>query len=362
MSRYFFKAKKFLSIFIVLLVVSLISVLVFYNDFDSMTRVFKILFYVCLWFFVAYYGLTVGFNLSVSGSQKDKFFKFLQYVFLVNAIVTIIAWFTATGGVMGRYNFISPISNSTSANMHLSTLGVLISLENFNSRKATSYLILLIFLFSYLIAIVRAEQVVLLFSLFLFFLFKTKHKTHIKAFAFILIFFILLMLLATTSIYGYFASVFSDNSAGLRKAAIDDAIRLFKQNPITGVGYGMYGPLKNPVIELGSVHNGVFSMIAETGIIGVSLCVGIVISILKTVYSLYKNDLIKNKYNTTLSIILVASIMRSFFQNTHFFPPPPEMSYYLFGMLLWMFIGILFKQKSFYINTGVTNSFTESFL
>jgi len=358
----FFKAKKYLSIFLIIFVVTLISVLIFYYDFDSITRVFKILFYVCLWFFVAYYGLTVGFNISIYGSQKDKFFSFLLYVFLVNAIVTIIAWFSTTGGALGRYNFVSPISNSTSANMHLTTLGVLIALEKYNFRKLSSYLVLFIFLFNFLIAIVRAEQVVLLFSLFLYFLIKTKNKMHIKAFALLLILVLSIMLIAMTSMNSYFTSMFSDNSAGLRTTSIEEAIRLYKQNPITGIGYGMYPSIKNPSVELGSIHNGVFSMIAETGIIGVSLCVGIVILVLRTVYFLYNKNIIVNKYNTALSIILITSIVRSFFQNTFFFPPPAEMSYYLFGMLLWMFIGVLIKQKSYYMSTGVNNIVTERFL
>jgi len=355
----FFKAKKYLWIFIFLFVISLFSIIIILNDFDSITRVFKILCYACLWFFVAYYGFTVGYNLSVFGSQKDKFFTFLICVFLFNAIVTIIAWFTTTGGAVARYNFVSPISNATSANLHLTTLGVLIALEKFNYRKFSSYLVLLIFLLNFLVVIVRAEQVILLFSLFLYFLIKTKNKLHIKAFTLTILFLVSIMLLAMTNIFSYFTSVFSDDSAELRKIAIGDAVRLFKQNPITGIGYGMYSPLKNPGLELESVHNGVFSMIAETGIIGVSLYVGIFMLILKTVYFLYKKNIIYMKYNTTISIILFASIVRSIFQNTHFFPPPAEISYYLFGMLLWMFLGILIKQKSFYINTGVTSSIME---
>jgi len=358
----FFKAKKYLWIFIFLFVISLFSIIIILNDFDSITRVFKILCYACLWFFVAYYGFTVGYNLSVFGSQKDKFFTFLICVFLFNAIVTIIAWFTTTGGAVARYNFVSPISNATSANLHLTTLGVLIALEKFNYRKFSSYLVLLIFLLNFLVVIVRAEQVILLFSLFLYFLVKTKKQMHIKVFALTIVFFVSIMLLATTSIYSYLTSVFSDNSAALRKLAINDAVRLFKKNPLTGIGYGMYPPLKSPVVELGSVHNGVFSMIAETGIVGVSLCIGIVILILKTICFLYKTNIINNKYNKTISIILLASIVRSFFQNTHFFPPPAEMSYYLFGMLLWMFLGIFIKQKSFNIITGVNTSVTGMFL
>ena len=346
-NKEFWQSKKVLLIFLTFFVLLIISLFVFFNEIDPIEIAFKRLIYVFSLFFISYYGFIVGINLSIHNSQKDNFFMFLLYVFLFNAIVTIMAWFITTGGIMARYNFISPINQATSGNIHLTTIGMLILFENFNYKKLSSYLIFFIFLFNYFIAIVRAEQVILIFSLFLYFLLRTKNKLHIRVFIFAIILFITTIVLTLTNLFSYFISVFNDNSAIVRSAAIRDAIRLFKRYPITGIGYGMYPFFKDSSILIESVHNGIFGIMAETGIVGIVIFIIFMALIIATIYFLYNKSIIKNKYNTLISVFLMGNILRSFFQNSFIFPPP-QMSYYLCVMLVWIFVGIILKQKNFY--------------
>lgn len=278
----------------------------------------------------------------------------------INSFTNIIHWYLVTGGVIERYNFISPITNNFFAGINLSSLAFYLTIATNFKSKFLKLFFLIVFLFNIVIIVVRQEQFFfMLFFLFLYFvelLIKRKHLLKNVLFLALILILLLFFLNFNRFFVDYYIRLFNFSSIdfSLRFETYRNAVNLFLSNPLFGVGYGNFILNLSEGINLASAHNGFFSMIAEFGLIGSLAMIVLFINILSKLVSRI------NKHASTITVIISTSILLSFLgffiSNSNFFPPPSERAYYLYTFIIWTFVGVIFQQKSNTNNIGTTRS------
>ena len=110
----------------------------------------------------------------------------------------------------------------------------------------------------------------------------------------------------------------------VRFETIVEALRIFYDNPIMGVGYGMYAGFNTSTITvgrteviLGSAHNGLGSILAESGLVGLVIIVLLLFSIFKNISTRFT---IKRTNSLFLGIkVYIIINVLSFFVSNFFF-------------------------------------------
>ncbi|MEH7255750.1 hypothetical protein V7111_26950, partial [Neobacillus niacini] len=126
---------------------------------------------------------------------------------------------------------------------------------------------------------------------------------------------------------------------------------LFLDNPIFGIGYGMFGLHNTAVLSvsgstLGSAHSGLYSLISEWGIIGIILTIGLFINIFRTTGTSLKNANSLSRLDIFGTVVLRGTVVSFFISNFDLFPPPNERSYFLYGFILWIILGIMSQRNT----------------
>lgn len=316
--------------------------------------------------------LTVILALSIGISYKGKeeaikrIIKFLINLITINALINVIAWGIQTGGVIGRYNFKMPIISSFGINILWSILGFILQLSLIkNLRKFTLEIKLVILFLSILIILSRKNQLMFVFILMLYLYLSTRKVTKLMVVAFIFIF--------MTSITYYAQSIFNTafihtyqemlNPQGddllVRYDTLISALKIFKENIIFGIGYGMFAGYNLSTVSitgvnynLGSVHNGIISILTEMGITGIILNIIIAYSIIRklNIVRKYKSqyNLAHNKYIIAIFVFITVNIFAALTSNYFLLPPPSEFSYYGLAFVSWLLIGIVFSLQKKY--------------
>lgn len=353
----YFKAyfKKIDGINYIILIYTIIFILSLIVRWQIDLTIIKVLLNAFIWIFLAYYGYTFGKSISNSPERVNKFAVFLINLFMLNGMINIYAWYTTTGGVIARYNFISPITQSVSGGIVFSSLGFFLSLVYFDSKKLMSWFRIGIFLINIIIIVTRLEQIMFcLYAVYYFLLQLLLYKNVGKRVKLALIgsFIVIVILILGPNIWTqmspYYNNLFfaEGNDLIIRQSAIQDAIGIFKESPIVGIGYGMFGFNISNLTKMASAHNGFFSILAEWGITGMVVTLIFLTNVLiKSFKSLLQKEKL-SKLDIVFVIFLQGIIFSFFISNFVLMPPPSERSYYAYGFIIWIFLGLIKVRSS----------------
>jgi O-antigen ligase len=323
------------------------------------------------WIALAYFGYQVGKILGENTFELNKFLKFCLTLFLINGIVNIFIWISTTGGIISRYSFVSPITNSVSAGILYSLLGFFIVQALSLKSSYLSFLLKVIFFIN--IIIIGTRQVQIFFALYLVYYYLLSFKVYknmrikllIKALSITPVIFLVLIALLPTFAPMY-EGIFDLGSQDyyVRQITQKVAVDLFLENPIFGIGYGMFGVYNTAIISaagdtLGSTHNGFYSIISEWGILGILLTLGLFLNILSTSRKLLIRNNEKSKIDLVIIVFLRGVIFVFFVSNFDLFPPPNERNYYLYGFILWIMYGVI-TQKAFSNTDTLSKSYQRN--
>jgi O-antigen ligase len=367
LSSSFFSTLDKNKILIMLYLIFLVLISVINLNNDNLINVDKGYLYIktsingLLWIAIAYFAYSIGKILGSNEGNVNQFLKFCLSLFLINGVVNIITWVSTTGGVISRYSFVSPITNTVSAGILYSLLGYFLVLALPFKKKIIALIFQLVFIINIIIIGTRQVQIVfciyaVYYYLLSFFVFKNK---RIKLILLVLMVSPIVLLVATAllpTLAPMYKGIFDLQSADYytRQVTQKVAFDIFLDNPIFGIGYGMFGMHNSAVVSvsgdtLGSAHSGIFSLISEWGIIGLFLTVGLFINIIRTTSTSLKNAKSLSKLDIVGAVVLRGTIVSFFISNFDLFPPPNERSYYLFGFILWIIFGIISQRNSTFI-------------
>jgi hypothetical protein len=312
----------------------------------------------------------LAFSLGLSCNGKEEvirsIIKFVINLITINAFFNIIAWVIQTGGVIGRYNFDLPIISSFGISIQWSILGFILQISGIKQiRKINFETIKLFILFlSILIIVSRENQLMFIIILILYLYFSAKKITKPLIVVYLLISFISIFYFAksifnTTMLDTYLAML---NPHGddlmVRYDSILSGLKIFKHYIILGIGYGMFAGYNKAAVSitgvdfyLGSIHNGIISILVEMGVIGLFFNALLAIHIVGRLNRLRKNKFfkthIRDRYVIAIFVFITVNIFASLISNYILLPPPSEYSYYGIAFISWLLIGLLlsFERK-----------------
>jgi O-antigen ligase len=304
------------------------------------------------------FAYSYGILIATRKTTLDFIIKVLIYFFLINAIANISQWIISTGGVIGRYNFTPPLINSQGTSISCSILGFLLLLStNVIKYKFYRILFLFVFAFSILIIVTRQAQLSFVIILILYNILKTG-KISIN----FVIKFSTIMTILVVSFYFLFqklniSDLFSEASNAdsvdviVRLEILSEAYRIFTEHAIFGVGYGffslynqIYVFVAGEMVFLASAHNGLFSILSETGIFGLTLIFVLIYIIFNKIIKAraYLSNVRHEKHdliNLILSMMIIYTF-NIFISNFFLFPPPSEYDYIGQCFIMWLLIGV----------------------
>ena len=281
----------------------------------------------------------------------------------VNALLTNIQWFSSTGGVFGRYNYVPFITDSQGLQLYLMIITVFFAIvlkfqsNNFSKLKTTIINIsIIIALFNMITIQVREGWLIFLLSLVISNYIYSGNKVRnliISLFILsILIYYVFNQLDLITDIIN---DGESSESLLVRFMMIERSIDLFLANPIFGIGYGNFplyitldfmmsgGELK----FISSPHNGLILIACELGIIGIIavfyFCYSILYKFFISIYS-KQNHNFKLFYTIFFCFFLLISLDQ-LISNSLFLPVATERSSFQFSVLFWMIISIFYSNN-----------------
>jgi O-antigen ligase len=280
------------------------------------------------------------------------------FLCLINAVANIAQWVISTGGVIGRYNFKPPLVPSQGTSIGYSILGFLLLLStDLIKKKIYKLLFLSLLALSILIIVTRQAQLSFGLILILYFTLKSERFSFVSIFKFFLVSLFLggsfYSLYEFLDISDLFLQASDSDSVDfiVRLEAYTEAYRIFSEHIVFGVGYGLFS-LYNQIfvkvagefVFLASAHNGLISIAAESGIVGVIIIFILIFIIIKKIFKaraklLFLNHQKFNFVNAILAMVLINTISL-FISNFFLFPPPSEYSYIGISFITWLFIGV----------------------
>jgi O-antigen ligase len=311
------------------------------------------------------FAISIGISYKGKEEAINRIIIFLINLISINALINIIAWSIQTGGVIGRYNFNLPIISSFGVNIQWSILGVILQLSIIKEiRKISLQTIKLAILFlSILIIVSRENQLMLVIILILYLYFSTRKIPKLMVVAFILIIIISFFNYAQSIFNGAFINTYQTmlNPQGedllVRYDILVSAFKIFKENIIFGIGYGMFAGYNKVTVAitgvniyLGSIHNGIISILTEMGIVGLFVNIILAFRIIRRLNIVRKNESkgnhFQNKYIIAIFVFITVNIFLGLISNYFLLPPPSEFSYYGIAFVSWLLIGIVFSWQS----------------
>lgn len=290
--------------------------------------------------------------------------RFIQAIIcfaFINSLVNIFQWFIQTGGMIGRYNFDPLLIPSQGASIGFSILGFLYlystnELELFKNKIIRNTL-LSILAFSVIIIISRQAQISFIIILMLYKLFTLKKlsiTTLVKLIGSLVVFVLALVFIyLQLDLSELFVNAANADSIDVivRLESFNEATRIFYDNLILGVGYGMYSLysqvqvyVAGELVFLASAHNGLASVFSEMGIVGVLLngifMIAIINEILKSRKMHRKNSSLLYKFINVILAYNIIGIISFFVSNYYLLPPSSEYIYMGITFIIWASIGV----------------------
>lgn len=239
----------------------------------------------------------IAFCLSKSPNYLNKIYKIIIIVGFPNVIATIYffffrnaytvmhsiygQWPSGTGN--GRYGFRAGLANHYSLNgIYLSIIFLAlfsISLQKVrkqNKKISISFILTIISFFSLIISMKRAHIIFSIISIMLGLFFYNRLISVRQIINFISISIIIILL----SVWIYrrfpeigmvierFENLGTDSNSTYRIKMWMDALNLFENHPLFGIGWGGFRLLSGHVLN---AHNVYFQLLAETGVVGFSI-------------------------------------------------------------------------------------------
>lgn len=298
-------------------------------------------------------------------TEKEKI-NFLFYVVLaggVNAIITLIYWFSITGGIIERYNYFPPISGSNGIQLYYMIFAVFSAIILYKHRNIVSpfkrkviYFCAFFCFLNMTTIMVREVWIIFISTLFISWFISSKlsylYKRVLAVFIFFLISFAVYNVLDSLNIL---SDIYSENAGDnrsvlIRLALIEDSINMFFSNPYFGVGYGTFSLNSNLIIQLSggsskivnTPHNGLILIAVELGIFGVLSIFFICYSILKNLHKTitYSDSNISKSISTIFFSFFLLLSFDQLITNSFILPPPTERSAVQLSYLGWLFISI----------------------
>lgn len=336
----------------------------FYNTGERPNYLYlKMSFNGVLLLLLTYFSFSLGFSVKSDLKLINRIIRLIVNLTFLLAVVNIITWFISTRGVIARYNFKPILLSSYGINIQWSILGFLLLLSekvkfNILSLKSVK---LIIFAFSILIILSRLNQLLFLLSLLLYNYYNLQKFAKIKillyGFFSILIISFILPFLNIFNSYNSLLNIGGEDFQ-IRIATFYSTLNIFYNHFLLGVGYGMFPGynvatvfVQRTEVNLGSAHNGLASILSETGLVGLvihfTLIYFIFKGVLRKIKFKFKNT--QYKFTTPIKVFIVLNISILFTSNYFLFPPPSEYSYVGITIVSWILIGILIsfnKSKS----------------
>lgn len=363
---------KIIIIFFVSIVFSFVWNIINNNNNITILQYFKVFTNDIVWFLLVFISYYLGKSIAYDRTKENNIINFTLNLFFFNAVVSIIAWIVQTGGTIGRYNFISPITQSVSAGVGLSLIGFFLALSFEEKNKIILYLYEAVFIFNILIIVTRKVQIAfLLFFVYYYFLkFLNIKSNKIAIILGMVVFLVLTIFLGYEyiDIYSdYYTNIFSERGQDMlyRDTAQEAAIYMFNNSPIFGVGYGMFGLNNNFAylgITLNSAHNGLYAILSECGALGLVCIIALFINIILQSHKVLKNN-IETKFSDISYIVLIRGTMfLSLVANFKLFPPSTERSYYIEGFVLWIMIGIISSRANNFDSKKAKSNYKSKYI
>lgn len=315
-----------------------------------------------------------GYHLAISIIKEPEDVRLVVKVFLVcgfvNALVSIIYWAVATGCTLGRYNFIPPIEDSQGIHLIymslvcLIAIALLISGELSRHQKFFAGLVAGSTSISMLTVLVRQAWVMFFVSvvlLFLLYTIKFPSRRIFKGVVFLSLVLAAGAIAVVITNREMLADLFleaisvsgTDTNQGswlMRFALIQHGLDIFTKNPILGVGFGHYIAYSTvPVVVTGhakyvsSPHNGVVTILAETGIVGFICLLGISFKLLQQHHSAYRLCRSKLFASVVCAVyaFLIIAVVSQVISNSQILPLPTERSMTQSSFILWILFGLV---------------------
>ncbi len=315
--------------------------------------------------FIYLIGILLYYLLLNNDSWIPKFFKGLFIFALFNLVITLISFIDFqlfksifyrfltnkamifTDSYYSKFGFHAGIMGQTGTNAIALSMGLpyLVGCISRNNKKVSYILLYILFLFGIVITGKRGAFIYALFATFFVYAIKQKKKpSSFLRIVFVIVFFMILLYFA----YHYIEPVTilidrlipdSDSVTDLSVHRFDlynEAISVFKQNFIVGIGIGAY---PNVSAYSNNVHNDYLEAFAELGLVG-----GI------TVLLLYILPLVNSiKLDNTTDEVTESLYLITFFSLTSL----TSIVFYNYGFMLILFVCIAAIQSKLIKNIKV---------
>lgn len=307
----------------------------------------------------------LGRTVCTSKERFIKIYKFVIALCLINASVNVLAWLIFTGGSIGRYNFVPPITFSPGVSIQYSSIGFLLGLAALsaiqlkNKRKLMVFALAILF-FSILIILTRQSQVSFVIMCIWYFCKTTNMSIKKMLWAVPLVIIGLIGGIAVLFLTGAFDSYGGIDSTesvdvAIRILMLNSAYEIFMNNPIFGIGFGMFvGHNTTPIvitgvpIYLASPHNGVASILCELGLAGVITVFFMTLAVIRKMGQAIKQvqDQTLYKYCCAIYVVQVVFLLSIFISNSNLYGPPSEVPYLYLSFISWFMIGSVIGIKN----------------
>lgn len=315
-----------------------------------------------------------GYHIVASTMTKQEDLASVVRVIIVsgalNAVISILYWAVTTGGAFDRYNFTPPIEGSQGIHLNYMALvslmatAIIISGNISKLQKIYLYLVIALTGFSMFTVMVRQGWVMFILSIVIYFtlyIFKQpsrKNRKRVLTLALLLLVgFSILVIKNQALLVELFADVFSlsgtDTDQGswlMRFALVQHGMEIFSANPIWGVGFGHYPAYSTvPIFVTGvetfvtSPHNGIVTILAETGFMGFICLVAISFCLLRENYFVYQRSTCKVSISIVSAVfsLLIIAVISQFISNSLILPLPTERSMTQSSFILWILFGLV---------------------
>lgn len=308
-------------------------------------------------------------SLRLSCDDVEKVVTAIVYTGSLNAVVTNCYWIIKTGGNFGRYNYLPPLEQSQGIHTFYMSVTFLLALALWlvstvpKQKRVVLLACMAVTGFSLVTVMSRQAWIMFVLSLLVYLLFMWRSLSRrIKRRVSLLMMGILgAGVVVVVFMYGgdaqqYFSEVVGgstrDDTHGsvmMRFVLLRQAVSIFTDHLIIGVGYGHYPAYSTmPLLVSGaerfvsSPHNGILTLAAETGIIGLICCGGIFFYLTRETLDARRMALTameRSVASATASLLLIA-LVSQVISNSMIIPLPTERSMTQSAFLLWFLIAM----------------------
>lgn len=287
----------------------------------------------------------------------------------INALVTIVAWLIETGGQFNRYNYLPPLEQSQGIHIKYMTFVFLLAFGLWSTRIFSKFKraflmgVMLLTGFSTLTVMARQGWITFVITVLLYYSLSRKNMSDFikrRSGLFLGGLITISVILVLFKYHGIAQEQFSEivNSSGredtyssiyMRLVLIEHGLMLFKDHFWFGIGYGQYPAYSTvPIFISGfenfvsSPHNGIITLLAETGIVGTICYLWLCWNLLREILMSRKqvSFSLGNVITTATLSFLIVELASQFASNSVILPLPTERPMIQYTFLLWFLISL----------------------